>query len=68
MSNERDFGTILTNYYDNTEQEKRWQETCAALTLIKNTLQTDSVNNISGLEGRIQKVANGIRNSLEREE
>ena len=68
MSNERDFGAILTNYYDNTEQEKRWQETCAALTLIKNTLQTDSVNNISGLESRIQKVANGIRNSLEREE
>ena len=68
MSNECDFGAILAKYYANTEQEKRWQETCAALTLIKNTLQTDCVNDISGLESRIQRVANGIRNSLEREE
>lgn len=67
MSNELDFTTILSNYHDNTEQEKRLQETCAALTLIKHTLKTDSSNVISNLERRVENVADGIRKSLERE-
>ncbi|MBM4951268.1 hypothetical protein HYO25_01745 [Vibrio parahaemolyticus] len=67
MSNERDFATILSNYHESSEQEKRWQETCAALTLIKHTLQTESSSVISNLENRIENVADGIRKSLERE-
>ncbi|HCZ9539442.1 TPA: hypothetical protein O4H64_003094 [Vibrio alginolyticus] len=67
MSDEQNFTSILNNYYESTEQEKRWQETCAALTLIKYTLQTESSSVISNLENRIENVADGIRKSLERE-
>ncbi|MEZ8020041.1 hypothetical protein AB6D20_017970 [Vibrio splendidus] len=66
-SNELDFTTILSDYYDNTDKEKRWQETCAALTLIKHTLHAESTNTLSALDGRVEKVAEGIRKSLERE-
>ncbi|WP_102467485.1 hypothetical protein BCU99_08340 [Vibrio cyclitrophicus] len=66
-TNELDFTTILHGYYSNDEQYKRWQETCAALTLVKHTLNCESANTLSALDGRIEKVADGIRKSLERE-
>ncbi|EPM4291467.1 hypothetical protein ACTJ2N_000634 [Vibrio fluvialis] len=66
-SNEVDFTTILDEYYECDDQEKRWKETCAALTLIKHTFTTDSGNSLCTLERHIQIVANGIRVSLERE-
>ncbi|EGR1057239.1 hypothetical protein GU261_04960 [Vibrio cholerae] len=64
-SNELDFSTILSDYHSVDEQEKRWKETCAALTLIKHTLHCDSATTLSNLERHIQSVANGIRASLE---
>ncbi|EGU39497.1 hypothetical protein VII00023_10199, partial [Vibrio ichthyoenteri ATCC 700023] len=58
MSNQNDleFTAILNNYYGSSETEKRWKETCAALTLIKHTFNADSGNTLSSLERHVSKV------------
>lgn len=60
------FSHILSGYFEADEKEKRFIETCAALSLLKCTLSSESPSGLSNLASGIEKVSEGIRRSLER--
>ena len=67
QTSESDFTQILHGYNDCDEQEKQWKATCAALELMKHTLEMKGSSDVAGFAkyNRVNDVAASIRKSLE---